>query len=133
MADKFAGMNTDKTIGAGAGEEVLKKQQQSASRSGQQQTVTPTEKAEREASGHTQGRKGCKATRINMAFWSENHDFIKTMSRITGKTMTEYTNLVIANYRAEHPEIYDRAKALIADLETMPDNWANLKQAQDTQ
>ncbi len=117
MAGKFDSMNTSKTTGAGAGEEVLKRQQQGASRKGQQQTVTPQEKAEREAAGRTQGRKGCKAIRINMAFWSENHAFIKTMARISGKTMTEYTNLVIAKYREEHPEVYERAKALIADLE----------------
>lgn len=117
MASKFEGMNTRKTTGAGAGEEVLKRQQQGASRKGQQQEVTPEEKAEREATGRTQGRKGCKATRINMAFWSENHDFIKTMARISGKTMTEYTNLVIQKYREEHPDIYERAKSLIAELE----------------
>lgn len=114
---KFEGMNTSKTTGAGAGEEVLKTQRRGASRSGQQQEVTPEEKAEREAIGKTQGRKGCKATRINMAFWSENHEFIKTMARISGKTMTEYTNLVIAKYREEHPDIYQRAKDLISDLE----------------
>lgn len=114
---KFEGMNTKKTTGAGAGNEVLRKQQQGASVKGQQQTVTPDEKAEREATGRTQGRKGCKATRINMAFTTPNHDFIKTMARISGKTMTEYTNLVIDRYRAEHPELYDKAKALIADVE----------------
>lgn len=114
---KFEGMNIAKTTGAGAGEEVLKRQQQGASRKGQQQEVTPEEKAEREATGRTQGRKGCKAVRINMAFWSDNHEFIKTMARISGKTMTEYTNLVIAKYREEHPDIYNRAKDLIADLE----------------
>lgn len=114
---KFEGMNTSKTTGAGAGEEVLKTQRRGASRSGQQQLVTPEEKAVREAEGRTQGRKGCKAVRINMAFWSENHDFIKTMSRISGKTMSEYTNLVLKRYREEHPDIYGKAKALIADLE----------------
>lgn len=122
MASKFDGMNTHKTTGAGAGQEVLKKQQQGASRKGQQQTVTPDEKAEREAIGRTQGRKGCKATRINMAFWSDNHDFIKVMARASGKTMTEYTNMVVQKYREEHPEIYDRAKALIADIEQQGDN-----------
>jgi len=117
MSGKFDNMNIRKTVGAGAGEEVLKRQQQGASNKGQQQLVTPEEKAEREATGRTQGRKGCRAVRINMAFWTDNHDFIKTMARLSGKTMTEYTNLVIAKYREEHPEIYERAKALIADLE----------------
>ena len=48
-----------------------------------------------------------------MAFTPENHEFIKIMARIHGKTMTEFANLVIERYRSEHPETYEQAKALI--------------------
>lgn len=78
----------------------------------QQITAAPAEVEERRAALHTQGRKGAKATRINMAFTPDNHDFIKTVARATGKTMTEFTNIVIERYRTEHPEIYEQAKAL---------------------
>ena len=64
----------------------------------------------------TQGRKGCKAIRINMAFTPDNHEFIKVMARISGQTMTQFTNLVVERYRAEHPELYDQAKAIIDNL-----------------
>lgn len=74
------------------------------------------EKAERMAAMRTQGKKGCKAVRINMAFTPDNHDFVKTMARITGKSMTEFTNLVIERYRTEHPEIYEDAKRIIDTL-----------------
>lgn len=74
------------------------------------------EKAERAASMRTQGKKGCKAVRINMAFTPDNHDFIKTMARVTGKNMTEFTNIVIERYRTEHPELYEDAKRMLNAL-----------------
>ena len=76
----------------------------------------PQEAAERAAELRTQGRKGCKAVRINMAFTPDNHEFIRVMAKITGKTMTEFANLVIERYRTEHPELYDQAKAIIDQL-----------------
>lgn len=109
MASKkdFAGMNTGRVYGA---------IEQATSNKGQQGTASPQEAAERAAELRTQGRKGCKATRINMAFTPENHEFIKVMARLTGKTMTEFANLVIERYRTEHPELYEQAKAIIDQL-----------------
>lgn len=109
MASKkdFAGMNTGRVYGA---------IEQATSRKGQQGTASPQEAQERAAELRTQGRKGCKATRINMAFTPENHEFIKVMARLTGKTMTEFANLVVERYRTEHPELYEQAKAIIDQL-----------------
>ena len=109
MASKkdFAGMNTGRVYGA---------IETATSKKGQQGSASPQEAAERASSLKTQGRKGCKATRINMAFTPENHQFIKTMARISGQTMTEFTNLVIERYRTEHPEIYEQAKDIIDNL-----------------
>lgn len=109
MASKkdFAGMNTGRVYGA---------IEQATSRKGQQGTASPQEAAERAAQLKTQGRKGCKAIRINMAFTPDNHEFIKVMAKISGKTMTEFANLCIERYRAEHPEIYEQAKAIIDKL-----------------
>lgn len=109
MASKkdFAGMNTGRVYGA---------IEQATSRKGQQGTASPQEAAERAAQLKTQGRKGCKAIRINMAFTPENHEFIKVMATISGKTMTEFANLVIERYKTEHPEIFEQAKAIIDQL-----------------
>lgn len=109
MASKkdFAGVNTGRVYGA---------IEQATSNRGQQGTASPQEAAERAAQLKTQGRKGCKATRINMAFTPENHEFIKVMARLTGKTMTEFANLVVERYRTEHPELYEQAKAIIDQL-----------------
>lgn len=109
MADKkdFSGINTGR---------VYSEIAQATSHKGQQGTASPQEAKERASQLKTQGRKGCKATRINMAFTPENHEFIKVMAKISGKTMTEFANLVVERYRTEHPELYEQAKAIIAQL-----------------
>ena len=77
------------------------------------QTVASAEEAnERAQQLKTQGRKGCKAIRIHMAFTPDNHEFIKIMSTITGQNMTEFTNAIIKQYREEHPELFQQAKAI---------------------
>lgn len=86
---------------------------QQTRRGGQQKTANIYEQKARADAMRTQGRKGCKATRINMAFAPENIEFIKIMSRATGQNMTEFTNFVIEAYRNEHPDIYEKAKAVI--------------------
>ena len=86
--------------------------QQATHDKGMQTTASAEEATERAQQLRTQGRKGCKAIRIHMAFTPDNHEFIKIMSTITGQNMTEFTNAIIKQYREEHPEIYEQAKAL---------------------
>lgn len=49
--------------------------------------------------GATQGKKGHKAPRINMAFSPENHEWIKTRSRQLGISATEFVNTIIERER----------------------------------
>ena len=84
-----------------------------ASKNGQQGTASPQEAAERAAQLKTQGRKGCKAIRINMAFTPSNHEFIKVMAKATGRTMTEFANDIITAYRSEHPEFMAKANSFL--------------------
>lgn len=111
----FSAMNTGRAETAESSA-VMRKLEQGASNKGQQGEATQQEAAERAAALRTQGRKGCKAIRINMAFTPENHEFIKTMARISGKTMTEFANLCIEKYREEHPDLYEQAKQIIDSL-----------------
>ncbi len=105
MASKkdFAGMNTGR---------VYNTIEQATSRRGQQGTVSPQEAAERASKLKTQGRKGCKAVRINMAFTPENYDFLKTVSKAYGSNMTVFCNKIIEDYRKDHTEIYTAVKAV---------------------
>ncbi len=84
-----------------------------SARKGQQGTVSPQEAAERANSLRTQGRKGCKATRINMAFTPSNHDFVKTMAKLRGQTMTEFVNFALEEYAKLCPN-YEEVKAFLA-------------------
>lgn len=66
--------------------------------------------------GKTQGRKGCKAIRINMAFTPEVYDYIKIMSRVRGETITDFTNHVFSLFMQEHADSYEQAKDFIKSL-----------------
>jgi len=95
------------------GSRVFSAIEQATTTKGQQGTVSPAEAEARAEALQTQGRKGCKAIRINMAFTPSNHDFIKVMAKATGRTMTEFTNLVVAAYQREHPEIMAQAQSFL--------------------
>ena len=49
--------------------------------------------------GSTQGRKGQKLKRINMAFSDINHNYITKESRRRGITATAFVNQIIDEYR----------------------------------
>ena len=76
----------------------------------QQAPAPPAERIARAEDMRTQGRKGCKAVRINCAFSTSNHQFIKIMSKASGRTMTQMVNDIIAAYRNEHPEFLEQAQ-----------------------
>lgn len=126
MAKKdFAAINTGKAdTGVNTGEVFTIAEQGSGEtraiiRKGRPGTYTPQaeasadEKQQRAAQLKTQGRKGCKMERMNMAFTPDNYEFIAVVSKVTGKTMTAFVNSIIAEYREANPDIYEKAKAVI--------------------
>ena len=76
---------------------------------GNRKTYTEEERQEFMASLRTGGRKGCKLPRINMAFTPELYDYIRTMSKVSGLTLTVFLNTVLKQYMDEHRAQYDRA------------------------
>lgn len=108
----FKEMNTSRVSGTIA---------QATSRRGQQAKATPEEAEARAEALRTQGRKGCKAARINMAFTPSNYEFLRIMASVTGKSITEFANLAIEEYRKEHGEIYEQAKAILNQLQPEPE------------
>lgn len=73
-------------------------------KNGQQTTASAGEQAARMDQLRTQGRKGCKALRINMAFTPENHRYLKTQARKSGMTITELCNKIITRDRLMREE-----------------------------
>lgn len=59
--------------------------------------------------GRTQGRAGCKAQRINMAFLPEVHDFIRTMAKVRGESVTAFVNAILLKAMEENKEVYEQA------------------------
>lgn len=64
----------------------------------------------------TQGRKGIKLPRINMAFTPDNYDYIKTMAAIRGLSMSEFINMVIAKDLKENQKFYNKALQIQNDM-----------------
>ncbi len=64
----------------------------------------------------TQGKKGMKAGRINMAFTPSNMDFIRVMAAIQGMSMTQYVNAIIAQERERNGAAYEAAKQITKNL-----------------
>lgn len=57
----------------------------------------------------TSGRKGLKIPRINMGFTPDIYEYIQTMSRVSGISMTDFVNLALRQHRDDHKEIYEKA------------------------
>lgn len=64
----------------------------------------------------TQGQKGAKLDRINMAFTAENMDYIRTMSKLKGQTMTQFVNILVAHEREQNGAAFDAAKKILESL-----------------
>lgn len=67
--------------------------------------------------GRTQGRKGVKATRINMAFSPSVHDYIKTMARARGESVTAFTEYVFRQSMEANADLYEKAKEFVDNFQ----------------
>ena len=62
--------------------------------------------------GKTQGRKGAKAIRFNMAFSPAVYQYIQTMARVRGESVTQFTNYVFQQSMKDNADLYEKAKAI---------------------
>lgn len=115
MASKkdFSTANTGRvysTITEATAEPEQQEAQEAQQTRKERKTYTEQEQQEFRAAGATKGRKGCKAIRINMAFSPEVHEYIKTMARVRGESITDFTNYIFTRSMEENAEVYQRAK-----------------------
>lgn len=92
--------------------------EQATGKKRQQTTVGEEEAARREAIMQTQGRKGCKMPRMNIAFSTDNWEYARIMARATGQTFTAFVNTCIEEHRKEHPEALTLARSLVKMINT---------------
>lgn len=60
----------------------------------------------------TQGRKGAKLPRINMAFSTESLDYLRIMAALRGISITKYVNDLVEQDMARNTASYNAAKEL---------------------
>lgn len=82
----------------------------------ERKTYTEQEKREFMEAGKTKGRKGCKQIRINMAFTPEVHEYIKTMARVRGESITDFTNYIFTRSMEENAETYQKAREFMESI-----------------
>ena len=60
----------------------------------------------------TQGRKGAKLPRINMAFTPQNLEYLRIMAGLRGQSVTRYVNVLIEQDMELNRAAYEAAKRL---------------------
>lgn len=77
-----------------------------------QPPTSEAEKAKRKAEGKTQGRAGCKMSRINFALTVENDTYVRFMSRVRGESMTDFINHCIEKHKEENQAAYEQLQKI---------------------
>ena len=85
---------------------------QAITRKGMQAPASEEEKAWRQETMQTRGRKGCQCKRINMSFTESNYKFLTEASRAQGITITKFCNRIIKIYQHEHPELMEKIEEM---------------------
>jgi len=78
--------------------------------------ATQEDKEAREATGRTQGKKGCRAKRINFAFWTDTYDYVNTMARVEGYSIAKFVNIKLLELM-EQDKKYKKLKAVLEEKE----------------
>ena len=78
------------------------------------EATTPTAAADQATQ---EGAKEKKTDRVNLALYTENYDYIRTMARVTGSDSTKFVNKIIEQHRQANAELYEKAKAFRAALD----------------
>ena len=72
-----------------------------------------TRQKETSISKTTQGKKGQKLPRINMAFSRENLEYLQIISRIENTSVTGYVNKLIAKDKSRRADEVEKAKSIL--------------------
>lgn len=67
----------------------------------------------------TQGRKGLRLRRINMAFSDQIYDYVKIMSTARGQTLTDFVNDILEQSLEKNRDVYERALEFLNDLKRL--------------
>lgn len=108
MAKDFSKINTgdiySKTIA-----EATQEPQEEPKKYKERKTYNAQETEEFLNDMKTSGRKGVHLPRINLAFSPDIYDYVKTMSKASGLTYTEFINKILQDHKEKHADTYKKA------------------------
>jgi len=82
----------------------------------QQVQEVQTSGSELPAVPRTQGRKGEKLPRINMAFTPQNLEYLRVMAGLRGQSVTRYVNALVEQDMVRNKSTYAIAKEIAGDV-----------------
>ncbi len=65
---------------------------------------------------HTQGRRGGKLPRINMAFSPQNLEYLRIMAGLRGQSVTRYVNSLVEQDMLQNKDVYAVARELAGGI-----------------
>lgn len=74
------------------------------------------EEREVESSNKTQGRKGQKLPRLNMAFYNNNLEYVQKIAGVKGMSATAYINKLIDEDRKKNEDVYEKIKNINSEF-----------------
>lgn len=113
MAKDFTGIKAGKAVTDTIAEATAEPAQETQK---ERKTYTAQEAAEFMQQMKTNGRKGLKLPRINLAFAPDIYEYCRTMARAAGMNYTDFVNMVLRQHMDEHQEAYQKAIQFREDL-----------------
>lgn len=93
--------------------------EQATAKGRKQKTASPEEIEQRHAEGRTRGKKGCHRISFTVALAPQNHEYLKVMSKMTGKTAGEFLDYLLQAHKEANKEV---AEELLRVHELMKSN-----------
>ena len=107
MAKDFKGINAGKVKST-----IAEATQEAEPGRKERKTYTEQEAAEFAQELRTTGRKGLKLARINLALAPDMYDYLKTMSKASGLTYTEFIDRLLRAHKESHGDAYQQAVSI---------------------
>ncbi len=79
-------------------------------------TYTEEQQARMREAGTTQGRKGCKSIKFCMSINPTAYDYVTTMSKLQGVSITKFTNDIILDSMEKNKDLYEKVVALREEI-----------------
>ena len=116
MAKDFTGIKAGQAVSNTIAEATAEPAQETQEKRKERKTYSAQEALEFMQNMKTNGRKGVKLPRINLAFAPDVYEYCRTMARAAGMNYTDFVNMILRQHMDEHQEAYKKAIQFREDL-----------------